>query len=386
MANKQVLVDSGATDNFMHPGFATKMGLGMKELPKPRKIFNIDNTTNKSGKITHYLDLDVYTKGIHKEMRFLITNIGNEDILLGYPWLASFEPRFSWRHAVIDKRALPVVISSVNPQIIRQQPIVAIALTEEEKHHIVHTLESQSTIRGVSTELAIQAGQNKVAAEVLKVYDRFAKLFSNEAASRFPPSRPWDHTIDFKPTAPDALPCKIYPMTQEEDKSLLKFLQEQEAKGYIHPSISPYASPFFFIQKKDGKLRPVQDYRWINNIRISNQYPLPLITDLLTDLSSAKIFTKLDIKDRYNNIHIKEGDEHKAAFKTKYGLWEPLVKFFGLKNSPAMFQNMMNYKYRDIIDYWNSRGTAICIYMDNITIATSTNLKIIFKQCWQYSK
>jgi hypothetical protein len=68
MADKRALVDSGATDNFMHPNFATKMGLGMKELPTPRKIFNIDNTTNKSGKITHYLDLDVYTKGIHREM------------------------------------------------------------------------------------------------------------------------------------------------------------------------------------------------------------------------------------------------------------------------------------------------------------------------------
>jgi hypothetical protein len=104
MADKRALVDSGATDNFMHPNFATKMGLGMKELPTPRKIFNIDNTTNKSGKITHYLDLDIYTKGIHKEMCFLITDIGSEDILLGYPWLASFEPRFSWRHAVIDRR------------------------------------------------------------------------------------------------------------------------------------------------------------------------------------------------------------------------------------------------------------------------------------------
>jgi hypothetical protein len=121
MADKRALVDSGATDNFMHPNFATKMGLGMKELPTPRKIFNIDNTTNKSGKITHYLDLDVYTKGIHREMRFLITDIGSEDILLGYPWLASFEPKFSWRHAVIDERVLPVVISSVNPRIIRQR-------------------------------------------------------------------------------------------------------------------------------------------------------------------------------------------------------------------------------------------------------------------------
>jgi hypothetical protein len=202
----------------------------------------------------------------------------------------------------------------------------------------------------------------------------FTSYSVSKESSRFPLSQPWDHVIDFKPTAPDALPCKIYPMTQEEDKSLLKWLNEQEAKGYIRPSISPYASPFFFIQKKDGKLHPVQDYRHINDITISNQYPLPLITDLLTDLGGATIFTKLDVKDRYNNIQIKEGDEHKAAFKTKYGLWEPLVMFFGLKNSPATFQNMMNYEYRDVIDYWNARGTAIHIYMDDIAIATSTTL------------
>jgi hypothetical protein len=248
-------------------------------------------------------------------------------------------------------------------------------MTETEKQSIIRTLETQSTIRGVATELAVQAGQNQVAAVVPKVYDQFSKLFSDEESARFPPSRPWDHAIDFKPNAPDALPCKVYPMTQEEDKGLLKFLREQEAKGYIRPSISPYTSLFFFIQKKDGKLRPVQDYRRINDITISNQYPLPLITELLTDLSGAQIFTKLDVRDSYNNIRIKEGDEHKAAFKTKYGLFEPLVMFFGLKNSPATFQNMMNYKYRDTIDYWNARGTAIRIYMDDIAIATSTNLK-----------
>jgi hypothetical protein len=78
---------------------------------------------------------------------------------------------------------LPVIISSVNPRIIRQRPIIAATLSEEEKHHIVRTLESQSTIRGVSTELAIQAGQNQVAAEVPKVYERFAKLFSRSIIS-----------------------------------------------------------------------------------------------------------------------------------------------------------------------------------------------------------
>jgi hypothetical protein len=94
-------------------------------------------------------------------------------------------------------------------------------------------LETQSTIRGISTDLAIQAGQNLQAAVAPTVYDKFHKLFSDKESSRFPPSRPWDHVIDFKPMAPDALPCKIYLMTQEEDKSLLKWLHKQEAKGYI---------------------------------------------------------------------------------------------------------------------------------------------------------
>jgi hypothetical protein len=82
-------VDSGATDNFMHPVFTKKMGLGLQELPTPKKFFNIDNTTNKSGKITHYLDLNVCTKDIYKKMGFLVTDIGSEDLLLGYPWLAT---------------------------------------------------------------------------------------------------------------------------------------------------------------------------------------------------------------------------------------------------------------------------------------------------------
>jgi hypothetical protein len=103
MADKKALVDSGATDNFMHPAFAKRMGLGLQKLPNPKKIFNIDNTSNKSGMITHFLDLNIQTNGINKEMRFLVTDIGHEEILLGYPWLATCEPKFNWRSAVIDE-------------------------------------------------------------------------------------------------------------------------------------------------------------------------------------------------------------------------------------------------------------------------------------------
>ena len=91
------------------------MGLGWRELDKPKNIYNIDDTTNKVGQITHYLNLAVTTRGTTKEMRFLITDIGKEDVLLGYPWLATYEPRFSWKHGTIDEANLPIVLRSIKP-------------------------------------------------------------------------------------------------------------------------------------------------------------------------------------------------------------------------------------------------------------------------------
>jgi len=109
------------------------------------------------------------------------------------------------------------------------------------------------------------------------------------------------------------------------------------------------ATPFFFIKKKSGELRPVQDYRRLNTMTIKNSYPLPLISELIDKLKGARYFTKLDVRWGYNNVRIKEGDEWKAAFITSKGLFEPLVMFFGLTNSPATFQTMMNHLFRGLI-------------------------------------
>jgi len=124
------------------------------------------------------------------------------------------------------------------------------------------------------------------------------------------------------------------------------------------------ASPFFFVSKKDSKkLRPCQDYRRLNEGTIKNAYPLPRVDELLDKLKGAKYFTKLDLRWGYNNVRIKIGDEWKAAFKTNKGLFKPLVMFFGLCNSPATFQNMMN----DIFLIETDEGW-ILIYIDDILI------------------
>ena len=97
-----------------------------------------------------------------------------------------------------------------------------------------------------------------------------------------------------------------------------------------------------------------------------NVYPLPLMSELLDRLKGAKYYTKLDIRWGYNNIRIKEGDEEKAAFLTNRGLYEPLVMFFGLTNSPTTFQTMMNEIFRDLI----LKGKVI-VYLDDIIILSS---------------
>jgi hypothetical protein len=377
MADIKALVDSGATDNFMHPNFVKRMGLGQRELDKPKNIYNIDDTTNKSGQITHYLSLAITTARKTQEMRFLITDIGREDVLLGYPWLSTYEPRFSWKHGTIDESNLPIVLRTINPH--DRKDVILRYLSTDERAEIVQELEQEvggepPIIRNTLVELAVTAQQYTKKVEIPQEYQRFAKVFSEEESKCFPPRRACDHAIEFKPGAPDTIECKIYPMTRVEDEALDLFIDEQLEKGYIRPSKSQYASSFFFIKKKDGKLRPVQDYRKVNAWTVCNQYPLPLIRDLIRDLGGAVIFTKFDIHQGYNNIRIKEGDEHKATFNTRRGLFEPTVMYFGLCNSPATFQAFMNDIFRPTIAKHDLLGTVIHVYMDDIAVATKVSL------------
>jgi hypothetical protein len=362
MADIKALVDSRATDNFIHPNFVKRMGLRQRELDKPKNIYNIDNPTNKAGQITHYLSLAITMTGRTQEMRFLITDIRREDILLRYPWLSTYEPRFSWKHGTINKSNLPIILRTINLH--NKKEVVLRYLSTDKQDSIVAELEREvggepPAIHNASVELTVAAQQYTKKVEIPKEYEVFAKVFSEEESQRFPPRRLCDHAIEFKLGAPNAINCKIYPMTQVEDKALDLFIDEQLEKGYIRPSKSQYASSFFFIKKKDGKLRPVQDYRKINAWTVHNQYPLPLIRDLIHDLGGAVIFTKFDIRQGYNNIRIKEGDEHKAAFKTRWGLFEPTVMYFGLCNSPAMFQAFMNNIFCPVIAKHDNLGTVI---------------------------
>jgi hypothetical protein len=202
-------------------------------------------------------------------------------------------------------------------------------------------------------------------------YHKFDKVFSEKASQQLPARRPWDHAIKLLSDAPATLDCKTYPLAQGQQKLLDEFLTEHLAKGYIRRSKSPYALPFFFVGKKNTKTRPVQDYCILNNYTRCNNYPLPLIKELISQLVGKQWFTKFDVQWGYNNVWMKKGDEWKATFKINRGLFEPLVMFFGLTNSLATFQTIMDSIFREEI-----ASGDIIIYMDDILIATTENLML----------
>ena len=159
----------------------------------------------------------------------------------------------------------------------------------------------------------------------------------------------------------------MIPLSVDKQKEVEAFLDDQLAKGYIRPSISPQTSPVFFVPKKDGKKHMVQDYRYVNEFTMKNNYPLsPLISQLVDKLKGCKLFTKMDLCWGYNNVRVKEGDEWKVVFVTHKGAFKPLVMYFGLCNSPATFQKMMNEIFHDMSD--------VCVvYIDDLMIFTKSD-------------
>jgi RNase H-like domain found in reverse transcriptase/Reverse transcriptase (RNA-dependent DNA polymerase)/Zinc knuckle len=348
-AEALALVDSGATENFMNLDYACYLRLPIQCLTTPQKLYNVDGTSNQSGDLLYYTDLSVQTGSKRINLRFFLSNLGENKAILGYPWFAAMQPQIDWRRGWIDHSQLPIIFRTPDAAKARFLP------------RTTNVPRESSALR--IRRLHICTPNPKP--QIPQQYRAFERVFSKEASHKFPPSRPWDHAIDLKPGAPAALPGKLIPLSQTELGVLRKFVKEHLTCGTIRPSKSPYKSRFFFIQKKDGTLRAVQDYRPVNQWTIRNAYPLPLIPELIDRLNGCSLYTKFDIHWGYNNVRIKEGDEWKATFITNEGLFEPTVMFFGLTNSPTTFQTMMNSIFsEEVAERW------MTIYMDDMAIHT----------------
>jgi len=171
----------------------------------------------------------------------------------------------------------------------------------------------------------------------------FESIFAKEDFDVLLEHRQWDHAIELIPGA-EPKSSKVYPLSPVEQKELDSFLEENLCTGRIRPSKSPMAAPVFFIKKKDGSLQLVQDYRALNSMTVKNKYPLPLISELVSQLRRARYFTKLDVRWGFNNVRIKPGDEWMLSLSRED--FKDYPRWMFRKNSMEFFVGLLDYLYK----------------------------------------
>ena len=324
------LIDSGADECLMDVSFACQAGVPLVALNHSLSPLAIDG--HKLSAISYATrPLKLTISGNHTEwISFYVLHAPNAPLVLGQPWLEKHDPHISWSsgrilgwsaacHATCLCSALSLPCS---PKMVSSPP----------------------DLTGVPHQ-----------------YHDLASVFCKDRALSLPPHRPYDCAINLLPGAPYPK-GRLYNLSSPEKEAMRNYISESLQSGIIRPSSSPLAAGFFFVGKKDGGLRPCIDFRGLNNITVKNKYPLPLISSTLEPLTHARVFTKLDLRNAYHLVRIREGDEWKTAFNTHLGHFEYLVMPFGLSNAPAVFQTLVNDVLRDMLNIF------VVVYLDDILI------------------
>ncbi|QRW06296.1 Retrotransposable element Tf2 protein [Ceratobasidium sp. AG-Ba] len=272
------LIDSGSSENFIDPQYPRQLSLLLTELRSPRQVLGINGKEVRDAerfKCTIKITVETHSC----TSAFLCLPMGDLDIIIGVPWLKQANLDIDW-------------------------PSMTLKI-----------LESSS---GKSANITLGAPIFKVTQEYLE----FSKVFGEELFSSLPPHRLYDCAIPLE-EGKEVPWGRIYSMAPAETAALKEHIDEELASSKIRLSTSPAGTPVMFVKKSDGRLRLADDYYCLNNITIKNSCVLPRQYELIEKLCQAKIFTKLDLRSGYNNLRIKEVDEWKTAFRTKYG-WDIL--------------------------------------------------------------
>lgn len=345
------LYDPGATRTLINEGItreATRK-TGMS-------LVNIDGTVNKKQLQETEGTLTIGTHTSHEVI--LVGDIGRHEMVLGRDYIRKHGMTVTWATKGKDQvhfnhRCIGVCWKKEEPILGKWD--VEVNATESRSAQIAekHQKPERSIEEIVPTE-----------------FHDYLDVFSETSAASLPDHKPYDCAIEL---LPGKQPPKggIYRLSPPESEELKKQLDDMLEKGWIRRSTSPAGAGVMFSLKKDGKLRLCIDYRGLNNVTIKNSAVLPLIDEAIEALRNAEWFCGLDVANAYHRIRIKEGDEWKTAFNTKYGHYEYLVMPFGLTNAPAIFQELMNDILRDMID------VSVIVYLDDIIIFGRTREETI---------
>ncbi|KAL0173539.1 hypothetical protein M9458_029507, partial [Cirrhinus mrigala] len=305
-------------------------GVTLVALSQPIAVHALNGLSLPS--ITHTTGpVRLITSGNHTEtIHFLLTDSPVTPVVLGHPWLVLHSPHINWSQNSI--------------------------LSWSESCHASCLVSACSSV-----SCSVFQDEHMDLSNVPSEYLNLKRVFSKSRAASLPPHRPYDCAIDLlSGTSPPK--GKLYSLSAPEREAMEKYISDSLAAKIIRPSSSPAGAGFFFVKKKDRSLHPCIDYRGLNNITVKNRYPLPLMSSAFERLQGVSFFTKLDLRNAYHLVRIREGDEWKTAFNTPRGHFEYCVLPFGLSNTPAVFQALVNDVLRDMLDQF------IYVYLDDILI------------------
>ena len=303
---KEVLIDCGATDCFIDEKLIEEKELPIQKLERPIPVYQSDGEKTSARDITGYVDLRMRIRQHKESLRFYVTKLGKKEIFLSYTWLIKHNPKINWVSKRVELTQCPMSecgpverhenakrpLGPVSPERAPMDPMVSMAeqgvwtphnlqmVVREEvgDDKVIYSLtqEAESTMPKDIRQLLIRATQMKateIAVEeakkrksksfeemVLEWLHDYREVFEVEQFNELPPRRQWDHVIELKEGTGPWSGVRVIPLSSKEHQILQEFLDENLKTGRIQPSKSPFASLFFFTLKKDGKLRPVQDY------------------------------------------------------------------------------------------------------------------------------
>jgi hypothetical protein len=326
-----MLIDSGSTGNFISDSLASLLqGVQPMHSPVRVKVANGEILTGTS----LIPNCEWHCQGATFNTTMKVIPLQCYDVILGIDWLKAQSPmEVDWnckwiavKQGELKKRLFGVTADTSSCNIISLSDL---AIAEE--------------AGGILFILQVSAGEpkksNEMPREIQLLVQEYADLFTEPKG--LPPKRLCDHKIPLLPGATPAKlrPYRYNPMQKTEIENQIKELMKQ---GILQLSASPFAAPALLVKKKDLSWRLCQDFRHLNAMTVKNKYPLPVIDELLDELSGAKWFTTLDLRAGYHQIRMAEEDIPKTAFQTHHGHFEYKVMPYGLTGAPATFQGVMN--------------------------------------------
>ncbi|XP_039137100.1 uncharacterized protein LOC120274627 [Dioscorea cayenensis subsp. rotundata] len=372
-----ILIDGGSTNNFIQSQLARHLGLPIQPSPQLRVTVGNGDSVDCAG-TCHQVSLQLGEASFSVDL--ILLPIYGADIVLGVQWLSDLGPvLFDYRHLWMEfihhgttirlNGLTPLQLSYISPSALTKHSLTSsvaqfCSLAVEKPDPPLHPS------FGVSAPASFLSSLQHLITSYTDIFALSTTLL---------PPRSFDHRIPLLPHTPP-VNVKPYRYPHYQKGELEHLVAKMIVDGLIQPSTSPYSAPVLLVKKCDGTWRFCVDYRNLNTVTIKDRFPIPTVDELFDELSSACVFSKLDLRAGYHQIRIYPPDIEKTAFRTHEGHYEFRVMPFSLSNAPSTFQALMNSLFKTVLRRF------VVVFFDDILIynhdwtAHLAHLRQVFSQ------